>query len=233
MTYFERRTRMAKLPLPQDDLTGCFTRKAFQEYFRKLLVAAEPDQSPPPFSLAMVDIDSFLQVNERYGHVAGDNVIKAIADALAAGLPEQALLFRYGGDEYAIIFPRLEREQAFLTLEKARSEVEQLSVPAREGETVSGLTISGGVASYPIDGRIEAELLRKADQALYRAKYGGRNRIRLAYEERMVPKTTHFTVTQLERLTRLSSQRGVGEAELLREALDELLSKYGVDEIER
>jgi hypothetical protein len=76
-------------------------------------------------------------------------------------------------------------------------------------------------------------LLRKADQALYRVKDTGRNKIRLAYEERMVPKTTHYTQTQLERLSKLASERGVGEADLLREALDNLLTKYGVNDIER
>jgi diguanylate cyclase (GGDEF)-like protein len=218
-------------PTQIDDLTGCYSRKAFQDYFRKILSVVEADHSPLPFSLALVDIDNFLQVNENFGHVGGDRVLQAIAQTLSTSSPAETLLFRIGGDEFALVYPRLEREQAFLSLERGRAEVEKLGVPSGDQE-VSGLTISGGVASYPIDGRTEAELMRKADQALYRSKYGGRNRIRLAYEERMVPKTTHFTVTQLERLTRLASQRSVGEAELLREALDDLLIKYGVDEIE-
>jgi hypothetical protein len=74
--------------------------------------------------------------------------------------------------------------------------------------------------------------LRKADQALYRAKASGRNQIRLAYEERMVPKTTHYTQTQLERLSKLAQERGVNEADLLREAMDDFLTKYGVNDIE-
>jgi diguanylate cyclase (GGDEF)-like protein len=219
-------------PAQTDDLTGCFTRKAFTEHLVKLLSIVEPDQSPMPFSLALVDIDNFMDVNDRFGHVAGDEVIKAIAGILRSSSPQDAYIARYGGDEFTINFPRMEREQAFLALEQARSSVEKLSIPIEKAGPVSGLTISGGVASYPIDGRTEAELMRKADQALYRAKYGGRNKIRLAYEERMVPKTSHFTVTQLERLSRLSDRRGAGEAELLREALDDLLSKYGVNEIE-
>jgi diguanylate cyclase (GGDEF)-like protein len=222
---------MDKSTFPVDDLTGCYARKAFLDYFPRLLASAEVDQSPLPFSLAMVDIDEFLKVNETFGHSAGDQVIQLIADCLKEAISADALLFRYGGDEFTILFPRLEREQAFLTLEGARAAVEKMEIQLEAGKIVNGLSISGGVASYPIDGRTETELLRKADQALYRAKFGGRNRIRLAYEERMVPKTTHFTVTQLERLTRLANQRGLGEAELLREALDDLLSKYGVDAI--
>ena len=88
------------------------------------------------------------------------------------------------------------------------------------------LTISGGIAAFPIDAQDENELLRKADQALYKAKGSGRNKIVLAYEEKMSPKTSHYTLTQLERLSELAKEQGVGEAVLLREALDNLLIKY-------
>jgi diguanylate cyclase (GGDEF)-like protein len=181
----------------------------------------------------MVDIDEFLKVNESFGHLAGDHVIVAVGETLKAVTGEGCILARSGGDEFAILFPNMEREQALLCLEQARSRVENMSVPAEDGnKAVQGITLSAGIASYPIDGKTEAELLRKADHALYRAKESGRNRIRLAYEERMVPKTTHFTITQLERLSKLASERAISEAELLREALDELLLKYGVNEIE-
>ena len=101
-----------------------------------------------------------------------------------------------------------------------------------ESSKIREITISAGVAAFSVDGRSMSELLRKADQALYRAKVGGRNKARLAYEEKMVPKTSHFPQTQLERLTKLASEHGVGESELLREALDDLLVKYGVNDIE-
>ncbi len=217
--------------LQEDSLTGLLTRKAFLEEFSNLIQAAALNQQT--FSLAMVDIDEFLHVNERFGHEIGDDVIIAVANVLKQAVDAGAILGRYGGDEYVILFPKMEREQAFLCLERAREQVEKLHISVEQSDTqVEGLTISGGVSSYPIDGRLEAELLRKADHALYRAKDGGRNKIRLAYEERMVPKTTHFTITQLERLSKLASERGLGEAELLREALDDLLVKYGVNEIE-
>jgi len=76
------------------------------------------------------------------------------------------------------------------------------------------------------DAQDENELLRKADQALYKAKATGRNKIVLSYEEKMSPKTSHYTLTQLERLSELAKEQGVGEAVLLREALDNLLIKY-------
>ena len=88
------------------------------------------------------------------------------------------------------------------------------------------------VGSTPAQLDAQAELLRKADQALYRAKWAGRNQVRLAYEERMVPKTAHFTQTQLERLARMAESHGVSEADMLRESMDDLLTKYGVNDIE-
>jgi predicted signal transduction protein with EAL and GGDEF domain len=139
---------------------------------------------------------------------------------------------RYGGDEFVIVFPNEEREQAFLKMEQIRQEVSHRELVTENRQTIHGIQISGGVASFPMDGRTENELLRKADHALYRAKAGGRNQIRLAYEERMVPKTTHYTQTQLERLSKLAEERGVNEADLLREAMDDFLTKYGVNDIE-
>ena len=94
------------------------------------------------------------------------------------------------------------------------------------------ITISGGVAAYPTDGTEAVEVMRKADQALYRAKTSGRNKICIAQEERMATKTAHYTLTQLERLSALSREQAIGEAALLREALDDLLVKYKVFDVQ-
>lgn len=145
---------------------------------------------------------------------------------------ENVICSRYGGDEFAILFLGQEREQAFLILEQIRGAVAKMEIKVNEAHRIESLTTSAGVASFPVDGRSEVELLRKADQALYRAKWAGRNQVRLAYEERMVPKTAHFTQTQLERLAKLAESHGVSEADMLREAMDDLLTKYGVNDIE-
>jgi len=190
-----------------DLLTGTLTRQAFEERLAVLLAQARTNLSP--LSLAFLDIDHFLLVNQQYGHVGGDTVLTGV------------------GDEFALIFPNTEREQAFLRLEHARTEVEALNEYRNGDQVVSAnITVCVGVAACPIDASEENELLRKADAALYRAKSTGRNKIVLAYEERMVPKTAHFTQTQLERLSMLAKEQGVGEAVLLREALDDLLTKY-------
>ncbi len=219
-------------PLPTDELTGLLTRKAFHEVIDGLLEKAKGADAP--ISLAFIDIDHFFRLNETHGHVAGDDVLKEIAALIRKACGEEAIPVRYGGDEFAVIFPHIEREQAFLALEKLRSEASSSAFKiGKDGVTLDGISLSGGIACFPLDGRLKSELMRKADQALYRAKVTGRGKIRLAYDERMVPKTSHYTQTQLERLTKLAAERQVGEAELLREAVDDLLGKYGVNEIER
>ena len=218
-------------PSQIDELTGLLSRKAFHEEFDKLLEKAKGSENP--ISLAFIDIDNFMRINDDYGHVAGDDVLNGVADMIRASVGEEAIPVRYGGDEFAIIFPGMEREQAFLMLEKLRSDASGKVFDAAKNGKIEGIAISGGIACYPMDGRLKSELLRKADQALYRAKVTGRGKIRLAYDEKMVPKTSHYTQTQLERLTKLAVERQVGEAELLREAVDDLLSKYGVNEIDR
>jgi diguanylate cyclase (GGDEF)-like protein len=210
-----------------DPLTGLLNRNAFDDEFKIYMQSAA--EGGRPISLAFLDIDLFLQINEAYGHAGGDQVLQSVSAILQGQAGEDAITARYGGDEFALIFPNTEREQAFLTMERIRSEVE---AQERFGEVVTQVTITGGIAAYPIDGSSESEILRKADQALYRAKKTGRNSIRLAYEEKMAPKTSHFTLTQLERLSNLSKEQGVGEAVLLRESLDDLLIKYGTNDIE-
>jgi diguanylate cyclase (GGDEF)-like protein len=207
-----------------DPLTGLLTRKVFEDSFAAALDQARATQSS--LSLALLDIDNFLQINNQLGHAGGDVVLKAVAEILKQ-IGKDVLIARYGGDEFAILFPNTEREQAFLKLERVRAEVEGRTSFSDCDSTVDiRMTLSAGIAAFPIDGNDANELMRKADGADYRAKVSGRNKIVLSYEERMSPKTSHYTLTQLERLTALAKEQDVGEAVLLREALDDLLVKY-------
>lgn len=216
----------------RDGLTKLFSRKTFLEKFPQMLKHAKANQLEVPLSLVLIDIDHFKLINDQHGHVTGDNVLIALAKILQSHVSNDALVARYGGDEFVAVFPGEEREQVFLELEKIRQNASQRELVAEDGDSIKGLSFSGGVASFPIDGRTENELFRKADHALYRAKASGRNQVRLAFEERMVPKTTHYTQIQLERLSKLAENRGVSEADLLREAMDDFLTKYGVNDIE-
>lgn len=220
------------MPTATDPLTGLLTRKDFQP-----IIDAEIEKikgSETPLSLAFIDIDHFFKLNEARGHAAGDAVLIAVADTLREMSPAGSTVCRYGGDEFVLLFPGMEREQAFLLVEKMRVALTEKQVKAQtDVEPIEGIFISAGIACAPLDGRLKSEIMRKADQALYRAKATGRGKVRLATDERMLPKTSHYTQTQLERLTNLAAERQAGEAELLREALDDLIAKYGVNEIER
>lgn len=203
-----------------DALTGLPVREGFDELLRD----AVDDPAAAPVSLALYDIDRFLALNEASGREAGDAVLRAVAAVFQERLPsDAAAVCRLGGDEFGVIMPGTEKEQAFLALEQARAAVGSLEEFAGMDPAPS---VSVGIASYPDDAATRQELLRKADDALYRAKCTGRNKVVLAREEKKVPKTSHYTQGQLERLTALSEKEGVGEAELLREALDDLLKKY-------
>ena len=116
----------------------------------------------------------------------------------------------------------MEREEIFLLLNDLKNGYE---VYAPDGEKQ---TITIGMATAYEDAARCPELIRKADGALFRAKRSGRNKIAMAREEKMVPKTSHYTQDQLQRLAKLAKREGIGEAILLREALDMLLKKYDI-----
>lgn len=214
-----------------DSLTGLLTRRRFDDELKRTLEKAKNGEGT--LSLAFLDIDHFKLINDTYGHSTGDAVIQNVVAHVRQALGAATLLGRYGGEEFAVLLPGVEREQALLALERARLEVEKPQ-PFLSGKKKVELTVtvSGGISAFPLDGRTESEMIRKADQALYRAKATGRNKICLAQEERMMTKTTHYPQTQLERLAQLAQKEGLGEAVLLREALDDLLLKYGVSEVE-
>lgn len=211
-----------------DSLTGLPLREAFSPQFEAVLEKAQAENQS--FALGVMDLDVFIQVNEKYGHAIGDEVIIALVKIAQQFTADNALIFRYGGDELVLIFPDTPREQAFLTMERIRAQVEAHEIDADGGPVK--FTVSAGIAAYPIDGGSETELMRKATQALYRAKRGGANQVLLAFDEKMVPKTTHYTETQLERLSALAGELEVTEASLLREALDNLITNYTLNKIE-
>jgi predicted signal transduction protein with EAL and GGDEF domain len=125
--------------------------------------------------------------------------------------------------------PGVDKEDAFLLLERVRQAFEGERELTADGQAVTiCASISGGVAAFPEDGTTSQDLARKADDAMYRSKAAGRSKVSLAREERMVTKTSHYTQGQLDRLSNLAKREGLGEAVLLREAMDDLLRKYSL-----
>ena len=173
--------------------------------------------------IALTDLDEFLHINVDFGTEAGDKVLIETGKYIRANVPADAKVYRIGGDEFGIIFKGLtEREDIFLLLNDLKN---NFDVKAPDGVKQ---TMTIGMATAFVDANRCAELVRKADGALYRAKVNGRNKVAMAREEKMIPKTSHYTQDQLQRLTKLAGREGIGEAILLREALDMLLKKYDV-----
>jgi diguanylate cyclase (GGDEF)-like protein len=194
-------------------------------YFRYLLRAEllpAAENSDDPLSLCLVDVDSFVEVNESYGPEGGNEVLRAVARIMREVLPERAIIARYGGDELTAALPNTRLDDAFTLLEEVRRRVQGMRL---EQWPELHVTCSVGLASA--HGKGDVELMREADQALYVAKVTGRNKVSLPLaDSRMVTKTSHYTATQLERLSQLARTVKRNEATLLREALDDLLKKY-------
>ena len=190
--------------------------------FEKAITAfmEEHPEGDAELVLAVIDLDEFMHINTDFGIDAGDRVLIETGRYLADALPEGAQIYRIAGDEFGILFYGMEKEEVFLLMEQKRA---AFPVKAPNGEELS---VSIGIAAAFDDASRCPELMRKAESAMFRAKYAGRNKVALAREEKMVPKTSHYTSDQLKRLTALSKREGIGEAILLREALDMLLKKY-------
>lgn len=203
-----------------NEVLGYPVGNAFENDLNEII--SEGDNGSP-IVIAVFDFDNFKNINDTFGHEEGDRVLIECCQHIAAGLPEGARMYRFGGDEFGIIFNcGMEKEDAFLLLESLRR---SLDITQPDG---TKSTISIGIATAFEDATRVPELIRKAEGALYRAKVGGRNKIALAKEEKMVPKTSHYTTDQLNSLTKLAKAEGIGEAVLLREALDMLLKKYDI-----
>ncbi len=210
----------------KDALTGLFNRYGIQRKLDEALAQARAQRQD--VSALLVDIDEFGGINEAYGHRTGDEVLKRVAAMLAANFQDEGVCGRYMGDEFLVVLPGKRADSAFVLSEEVRRLVEDSPVTVTIGHSSRQVHfhISGGVAAFPSDGSERVDLLRKADEALYRAKQTGRNRICLPASAQMVTKTSHYTQTQLERLSSLAKRMDKSEAFLLREALDDLLNKY-------
>jgi diguanylate cyclase (GGDEF)-like protein len=194
----------------------------FEAELIRLMNEAEGEGNDP-IIIALIDSDNFLRVNTDFGREYGDKVLIDTGRYLESKLPAGTTIYRVSGDEFGIIFNNeMEKEDVFLFLEEVRRGYD-VKLPNNEA-----MTISVGIAAAFEDATRVQELIRKAESALFRAKANGHNKIALAKEEKMVPKTSHYTSDQLKCLTKLSKKEGVGEAILLREALDMLLKKYDI-----
>jgi diguanylate cyclase (GGDEF)-like protein len=162
--------RQAERNAHTDALTGLGNRLWMRTMFEREVTRAL--HSKKALALMMVDVDNFKVFNDRYGHIAGDKVLVAVAEALREYLRPTDLIARFGGDEFAVLLPDLQLKQARQAGERIRQQIAALS-PA---SLSSAITVSIGVASRTADDDV-AMLLQRADAALYAAKEAGRNRV--------------------------------------------------------
>ena len=209
-----------------DKLTGLKSRKQFFKDFETLVKEGQSG-GVPIASLALLDIDFFGRLNDKHGEAIGDEIIIFLGKHLTQSLGGAGQVYRYGGEEFVLLFPGTEKEDAFLLMERVRSDYNQSrNYKAKGQEVTEVIGFSTGVSTYGEDGNLIEDVLRKADDALYRAKETGRNKVCISREEKMVPKTVHYTQGQLKRLSKLKEASGLADSVLLREALDDLLRKY-------
>jgi len=158
-----------------DPLTGLFNLRQFWEDLNR---EVERSRRYNRFcSLAMIDIDCFKQYNDRYGHLQGDEVLKQAAEIFREHIRTSDIAARYGGEEFVVIMPETGKELALLVGEKLRGAFAGHPFPPEGNRHGERLTVSIGIATFPLDGTTPRELVDVADKALYRAKEGGRNRI--------------------------------------------------------
>ncbi|MFO1249405.1 MAG: sensor domain-containing diguanylate cyclase [Alphaproteobacteria bacterium] len=158
-----------------DALTGLYTRRFLDELAARELARARREFTP--LTAAFIDADHFKSINDTYGHPAGDAVLRSLGPAIRPALRASDLLARHGGEELVLLLPGTTLEQSAPVLERVREQVSAMEIGALRGRKV---TVSIGAAELtPEDVTIE-DLLARADQALYRAKQTGRNRVELS-----------------------------------------------------
>ncbi|HZU21871.1 MAG TPA: sensor domain-containing diguanylate cyclase, partial [Terriglobales bacterium] len=158
-----------------DYLTGLKTRGYFEQQLE--LEIKRSERKKQHFTLLMIDIDHFKQLNDRYGHHVGDQVLRDVAALLMRDMREVDTVARYGGEEFVIILPETTGPGAMQVANRLRRSVEQAKFFAGSPEIVEYLTISIGIAVFDADGQFRRELIEAADAALYTAKSSGRNQV--------------------------------------------------------
>jgi diguanylate cyclase (GGDEF)-like protein len=168
----------------RDPLTRCYNKRSFLERLPGEFAFAK--RHDKPLSLAMLDIDRFKKINDTYGHLAGDFVLRKLGTILQEKLRADDFLARYGGEEFALIMREISKQNALQTAERLRELVE--ATPFKHEGNKMAVTVSIGVATWPDDPIDSAQkLIKTADKNLYAAKRKGRNRV-AGQSEKRVPK---------------------------------------------
>jgi len=173
LTY-KQRFELLEEEFKRDGMTGLFNRRFFDENMQRELDRAK--RLSHSLNLVLLDIDHFKSINDTYGHHAGDEIIKALADSMQTAFRAADIPCRYGGEEFAVIMPDSSVEAASLATERLQSEFSTMCT-ARELPGADVTTFTAGIANYPTDADSVNDLIVRADQRLYKGKDAGRNRV--------------------------------------------------------
>lgn len=176
LTNIELRERLRVQAL-RDPLTGLLNRRFVEEWIDR--EAARADRTGRPFGVIMADVDHFKAINDIHGHDAGDQLLKAVADALRGALRAGDMPCRYGGEEFLILMPDVEADTLAKRADLIRERVAAVRLD-HGGTPMPGITLSAGIALYPDHGDTACDVVQAADAALYAAKHAGRDRTHTA-----------------------------------------------------
>jgi diguanylate cyclase (GGDEF)-like protein len=168
-----------------DSLTGLYNRAYLADRF--LVELRRARNYGFPMSVALFDIDRFKRINDRYGHPAGDAVLRKVASFLRERTRSTDAVVRYGGEEFAVLMATADSDVAFEQVDRIRTELEKMPIVIPGQAEPVQVTISGGVATYPQDGQTFTELIAVADAGLYHAKESGRNQISASRPVELLP----------------------------------------------
>jgi diguanylate cyclase (GGDEF)-like protein/putative nucleotidyltransferase with HDIG domain len=158
-----------------DGLTELYNHRQFHDRIDQEI--ARSSRFGTTFSLIMLDVDLFKAYNDIHGHLAGDEILRRIALSIRTSIRSLDTAFRYGGEEFAIILPEAQLSDAYKVAERIRK-----TIASKTSSRATPITASLGIANWPVDGVTKAEIISRADAALYRAKHTGRNRTCLSSE---------------------------------------------------
>ena len=169
----------------RDGMTGLFNHKHFRDCLETEL--ARSKRHGRIFSVIFMDVDKFKNYNDTCGHLQGDKLLRTLSALLREDMRASSILARYGGEEFVLLLPETGQEGAVVRAEKIRQSVEAFPFEGGACQPGGRVTLSLGVATYPMDGVDSNALISAADEALYRAKRDGRNRVAAAGKKDLVP----------------------------------------------
>lgn len=176
VAYFQQRELdIIEHDADTDRLTGLANRRRLDQFLEALFTVYPENRQP--FSLIMSDVDNFKHYNDTHGHQMGDVVLSGVASVFSQTVRKGDLAARFGGEEFVMILPNCDKSNAVKVAEKIRRAIEEEEFPHQEQQPLGNLTITLGVSTFPFDGETVAELLKSADDCLYRGKEAGRNAV--------------------------------------------------------